>query len=214
MQYNGVSHGHWCNARTHRSKCKACKAEVFYFSCDCGCKVYFASLGGKWPEHICIDKAISQENNASSLHNGSVSELMKRYTERVESGSRLTEEERKQRGENRRLKRLRERAEKRASKEHKAQLAQGIGAWLATQYGRCHYRARKEDKHFACGVRVNKHGVVDSQEVDNCVECLKCLNLPLPKPQPAQKPAAHPSKENTSRSVDYVPPKGKVRLFG
>lgn len=47
-------HGWWCNARTYPTTCRYCGQAVFYFSCDCGCKVFFDYLGDPWPKHLCI----------------------------------------------------------------------------------------------------------------------------------------------------------------
>jgi len=52
---NGRKHGWWCNARTYPTTCRYCGAEVFYFSCDCGCKVFFDALGPPWPRHQCAE---------------------------------------------------------------------------------------------------------------------------------------------------------------
>ena len=51
MSSVGPAHGSWCNARTYPTKCRRCGERVFYFSCDCGCKVFFNRLGWPWPEH-------------------------------------------------------------------------------------------------------------------------------------------------------------------
>jgi len=51
----GSIHGAWCNARTIPMTCKYCNQEVFYFFCDCGCKVFFDALGEPWPKHYCAD---------------------------------------------------------------------------------------------------------------------------------------------------------------
>ena len=53
-------HGAWCNARTFPLSCRLCGTTIFYFSCDCGCKVFFEYLGPPWPEHNC------QTNSGSS----------------------------------------------------------------------------------------------------------------------------------------------------
>lgn len=53
MKHAQEKHGPWCGAKTIPVKCKSCGEEVFYFSCNCGCKVFFDELGGEWPEHYC-----------------------------------------------------------------------------------------------------------------------------------------------------------------
>lgn len=47
------THGIHCNARTFPMKCTNCGDEVFYFSCNCGSKVFFDELGPPWPVHDC-----------------------------------------------------------------------------------------------------------------------------------------------------------------
>lgn len=51
---NGVPiHGEWCHTRTVPTTCGYCGLRVFYFECDCGCKVFFEALGDPWPKHRC-----------------------------------------------------------------------------------------------------------------------------------------------------------------
>lgn len=40
-----------CSTVTFRTACRDCGAPVYYFSCNCGSKVFFDSLGGAWPLH-------------------------------------------------------------------------------------------------------------------------------------------------------------------
>ena len=49
----GATHGWWCNSRTFPTTCKHCGEKVFYFSCDCGSKLFFDKLGYPWPQHRC-----------------------------------------------------------------------------------------------------------------------------------------------------------------
>ena len=60
MGYQEPSHGWWCHARTYPTRCRWCGAKIFYFSCDCGSKVFFNSLGWPWPIHDCTDDIIRQ----------------------------------------------------------------------------------------------------------------------------------------------------------
>lgn len=60
MSYREPTHGWWCNARTYPTRCRQCGAEVFYFSCDCGSKVFFDSLGWPWPIHDCVSSILGQ----------------------------------------------------------------------------------------------------------------------------------------------------------
>ena len=48
-----MSHGAWCGSRTFPTNCPTCRAKVYYFSCDCGSRVFFDDLGGSWPRHDC-----------------------------------------------------------------------------------------------------------------------------------------------------------------
>ena len=45
------THDQNCQRTTIPTKCRDCGEEVFYFSCTCGSKVFFDSLGGSWPQH-------------------------------------------------------------------------------------------------------------------------------------------------------------------
>lgn len=60
MFYREPTHGWWCNAHTYPTRCPYCGAEVFYFSCDCGSKVFFDSLGWPWPVHDCVNNILKQ----------------------------------------------------------------------------------------------------------------------------------------------------------
>ena len=56
VYYNGATHGAWCNTDTSPSNCKHCGARVYYFTCDCGCKVFFEDLGPPWDKHNCPER--------------------------------------------------------------------------------------------------------------------------------------------------------------
>lgn len=53
MHLYTASHGARCNSRTWPTFCQYCGQRVFYFTCDCGCKVFFDELGAPWPKHQC-----------------------------------------------------------------------------------------------------------------------------------------------------------------
>src|SRR5207245_2491852 len=55
MSTSNAVHGSWCGARTYPTRCRYCGQKVFYFECNCGSKVFFAELGGIWPEHRCLE---------------------------------------------------------------------------------------------------------------------------------------------------------------
>ena len=50
-----ATHGPWCGAVTWKTKCPrpGCRADVYFFRCNCGSKVFFDSLGAPWPIHDC-----------------------------------------------------------------------------------------------------------------------------------------------------------------
>ncbi|WP_322489607.1 hypothetical protein [Chloroflexus sp.] len=54
MRFYTTSHGPRCNSRTWPTFCQYCGQRVFYFTCDCGCKVFFDELGAPWPKHQCL----------------------------------------------------------------------------------------------------------------------------------------------------------------
>jgi hypothetical protein len=53
-----ATHGPWCNARGYETRCPLCGEPVFYWYCDCGCKVFFEKgvpikgADEKWPKHF------------------------------------------------------------------------------------------------------------------------------------------------------------------
>lgn len=47
------THGTWCGAVTWKTNCPSCGAEVYFFKCNCGSKVFFDGLGVPWPIHDC-----------------------------------------------------------------------------------------------------------------------------------------------------------------
>ena len=208
MLHNGVSHGDWCNARTCPSKCKACKAAVFYFSCDCGSKVFFDQLGGRWPEHICVQVKVMPEKAVL----GSVAQLMQHHESRIE--------DREPEAEDAVSKVLRLDRESWARLDtYQLELATGKGAWLGTQQGLCHHSTKSTDTHFACGISITTQFVVDVQERTRCLDCIEALKLPIsqrPKPQVSTTKTTNkpPKKQGIGRSAEYAPPKGHVRLFG
>jgi hypothetical protein len=48
-----VVHGEWCGTKTWPTSCPSCSAQVFYFSCNHGSRVFFDELGPPWPVHDC-----------------------------------------------------------------------------------------------------------------------------------------------------------------
>ncbi len=49
-----ATHGWWCGTKTYLTTCRSCSRRVFFFSCNCGCAVFFDSLGDPWPIHECV----------------------------------------------------------------------------------------------------------------------------------------------------------------
>ena len=60
-------HGPDCGSKTFPTRCQFCRASVFYFSCDCGSKVFFDDLGEPWPIHDCLTRPGVADNRPSSL---------------------------------------------------------------------------------------------------------------------------------------------------
>jgi hypothetical protein len=58
-----MAHGYWCNARTIPMTCRYCGEKVYFFSCDCGCKVFFDELGDPWPKHNCQEYLSTLQDN-------------------------------------------------------------------------------------------------------------------------------------------------------
>ncbi len=80
-----ATHGWWCNSSTYPTRCKYCGGQVFYFSCDCGSKVFFDDLGPPWPEHRCFEY-LSAQYGRDFIANGMAIMMM---TPGVEIGHRI-----------------------------------------------------------------------------------------------------------------------------
>ena len=63
-------HGTICNTKTFPTKCPRCSAGVFYFSCDCGSRVFFDELGEPWPVHYCVGGHPRPRGTAGSDYEG------------------------------------------------------------------------------------------------------------------------------------------------
>ena len=63
-------HGTICNTKTFPMKCPRCGAGVFYFSCDCGSRVFFDELGEPWPVHDCVGGHPRPRGTAGSEYEG------------------------------------------------------------------------------------------------------------------------------------------------
>lgn len=56
-------HGYLCHAKTFPLNCKDCGDRIFFFQCDCGCRVLFDDLGPPWPQHRCGDDSPAPPHN-------------------------------------------------------------------------------------------------------------------------------------------------------
>ena len=63
-------HGIICNTKTFPTKCHTCGASVFFFSCDCGSRVFFDELGEPWPVHDCVGGRHRPRGTAGSDYEG------------------------------------------------------------------------------------------------------------------------------------------------
>ncbi|NJL06252.1 MAG: hypothetical protein HC911_15375 [Chloroflexaceae bacterium] len=63
-----ATHGVWCHARTWRTRCPRCKADVFFFSWSCGSNVSFDRLGDPWPIHACLSSRTATMRPAPARH--------------------------------------------------------------------------------------------------------------------------------------------------
>lgn len=58
-------HGYWCDTKTFPLTCKDCGDRIFFFQCECGCRVLFDDLGPPWPQHRCRDDLPPPTHNPS-----------------------------------------------------------------------------------------------------------------------------------------------------
>lgn len=58
-------HGYWCDTKTFPLTCKDCGDRIFFFQCNCGCRVLFDDLGPPWPQHRCGDDLPPPTHNPS-----------------------------------------------------------------------------------------------------------------------------------------------------
>lgn len=75
-----MTHGFGCRSRTWKTRCGICGRAVFFFTCDCGCKVYFDELGPPWPRHECGLSRVSASRaaGASKSLEAEYAELLRR----------------------------------------------------------------------------------------------------------------------------------------
>lgn len=75
-------HGYWCNANTIPLTCRDCGDRIFFFQCDCGCRILFDDLGPPWPQHRCGDDLPDPSYNPSDAD---IYRAMQGVTESVRS---------------------------------------------------------------------------------------------------------------------------------
>jgi hypothetical protein len=63
-----MTHGSWCHAKTIPMTCKYCGEKVFFFFCNCGCKVFFDELGDPWPRHNCQEYINSIQSSSVNYY--------------------------------------------------------------------------------------------------------------------------------------------------
>ena len=54
------THRDSCLTKAFPTNCPDCAEEVWYFSCNCGSKVYFTHLGWPWDEHKCKNRVLRE----------------------------------------------------------------------------------------------------------------------------------------------------------
>lgn len=54
------THSIFCITKAFSTACPDCNQSVWFFSCNCGSKVYFNELGEPWPIHYCRHKLVRE----------------------------------------------------------------------------------------------------------------------------------------------------------
>jgi hypothetical protein len=62
-----MGHGVWCHSKTIPMTCRHCGQKIYYFFCDCGCRVFFDNLGGDWPIHECSGSHFKKASSAKPI---------------------------------------------------------------------------------------------------------------------------------------------------
>jgi hypothetical protein len=78
------SHQPSCATKTWPTTCDYCGGAVFYFSCNCGSRVFFDALGEPWPQHFdsCLGHKIRVLRDAEGLSLDAVQQLVEADAER------------------------------------------------------------------------------------------------------------------------------------
>ncbi|MCG3167182.1 MAG: hypothetical protein POELPBGB_02966 [Bacteroidia bacterium] len=53
------SHDYSCLTKAFPTECQHCKHRVYFFSCNCGSKLFFDHLGPPWPIHYCEARKVT-----------------------------------------------------------------------------------------------------------------------------------------------------------
>lgn len=82
------THSRDCLTKTFLTKCPDCQEPVFYFSCNCGTKVFFDGLGKPWPLHNCISyemrNAITTLRIADRMSDDEIRQIVKKKAEELQ----------------------------------------------------------------------------------------------------------------------------------
>ncbi|WP_422359099.1 hypothetical protein [Reichenbachiella sp.] len=54
------THDTHCVSKAYRTNCPDCSRSVWFFSCNCGSKVFFDQLGIPWPQHSCRERNLRE----------------------------------------------------------------------------------------------------------------------------------------------------------
>jgi hypothetical protein len=88
------THSSDCVTKIFKTNCPDCNSKVFFFSCNCGSKVYFESIGDPWPQHFCrnheIKFAIDLVRNSDRMKDSEIIKLIEDHSKKI--GRQLSEE--------------------------------------------------------------------------------------------------------------------------
>jgi len=80
------THSSDCVTKTFRTYCPDCNCKVFFFSCNCGSKIFFDSLGEPWPQHLCknreIKEAIDLVRNSERMKESEIIKLIEEHSKK------------------------------------------------------------------------------------------------------------------------------------
>lgn len=80
------THSSDCVTKTFPTNCPDCNHKVFSFSCNCGSKVFFESLGEPWPQHLCKNReikfGIDLVRNSERMKDSEIIKLIEEYSKK------------------------------------------------------------------------------------------------------------------------------------